>query len=463
MACAAKEYGDCTTWGEKEVEVNFIYRDKYGGNKPDEKVKVCICEAHRNVLNKLHDGQLEMRGEQADEALHDDLFQPFADKENKENTYTVVKIISASEETEDTIHLVNGRDIEKFRKYMSAANPDIKYIAEAGIFLVNHKDYNLESEVIEMKPVTGERKLHELTNLTTYYKPVSEMIRITGPGWLSVEPRVEKNPTMETEYTIESSLSCVHKYFTQKLAEYLRTNFEECLEFMDNIDGGVLDIKNLRETSPHSDDALHEIVLRLTDALCVDDIAAIAEMKKSGEITEEVLWVTYVLANHELFWSHLSGRNLRKNIPLINLFIDADLHGRLLLLAMSGERERWLDIHHRTSHDILHENVEVVDYLVPSYFKPGSMIIVRAAEDFQDEPVYKYVAVYEYYTNFSTAMYNINPSYREEKPFEKNPEIHLLLLKSILYCYPELAEADKIKYRLEYDALLAKIKKEKYY
>jgi hypothetical protein len=60
-------------------------------------------------------------------------------------------------------------------------------------------------------------------------------------------------------------------------------------------------------------------------------------------------------------------------------------------------------------------------------------------------------------------MYNINPCYREEKPFEKNPEIHLLLLKSILYCYPELAEADKAKYRLEYDALLAKIKKEKYY
>jgi hypothetical protein len=463
MSCAAKEYGDCTTWGEKEVEVLFIYRDKYGGNKPDEKVKVCICEAHRNVLNKLHDGQLEMRGEQADEALHDDLFQPFADKENKENTYTVVKIISASEETEDTFHLLNGRDIEKFRKYMSAANPDIRYIAEEAIFLVNHKDYNCESEVIEMKPLTGERELHGLSNLTTYYKPVSEMIRITGPGWLSVESRVEVNPTMATEYTIESSLSCVHKYFTQKLADYLRTNFEECLEFMENIDGGVLDIKKLRETSPHSDEALHQIVRRLTDALCVDDLVLIAEMKKSGEITEEVLWVTYVLANHELFWSHLPGRNLRKNIPLINLFIDTDLHERLLLLAMSGERERWLDKHQRTHHNILHDNVEVVDYLVPSYFKPGSMIIVKAAEDFQDEPVYKYVSVCEYYTNFSTAMYNINPFCGKEEPFEKNPEIHLLLLKSILYCYPELAEADKIKYRLDYDTLSAKIKKQKYY
>ena len=465
--CAAKEYGDCTSWGHKEVDVLFLYRDKYGTHLPDETVKVCMCEAHRSVLEKYQEGRpLEMRGEEVDRALHDDLFTPFS---SKNNTYTYVKIHmkrqADSDNPEYKFCLINGRDIEKFRELMSASDPEIVYISEEAIFLTHFNVGNCldrqkdEEEVIEMKPVTGEYEIDVLKNLTTYYKPVSEKITTTGPGWLRIESRIEENPTLETEYTIESALPCVQGHFAQKWEDQFRANFKECLEFMDNIEHTLVDIKKLRETSQQSEEELLALVRRLTDALCVNDRECIAEMKEAGEITEEVLWVTYVLANHELYWSHIPGRNLRKNIPLIKLFINAGIHDRLLLLAVSGERERCLDIHHRTHHDILHENEYVVRYLVPTYFQPRTLILLR------EGPCVTYISAYTYYTDFCNAMYNCNPFCDKEEPFDKNENILLHLLTCVVEENNALEEKyghqeslSHKEFRAEYKVLLEKMK-----
>ena len=453
MECAAKEYGDCTYWGKKEVDVLFLYRDKYGGQKPDVIVKVCMCDAHRSVLEKYHEGRpLEMRGEEVDWALHDDLFTIFSDKTK---TYTYVKMSRTrkedSDETEYKYALVNGRNIEKFRQMMYASDPDIYYISEEAIFLTHYNVAKDEVEVIEMKSVTDEYDIHVLKNLPSYYSPVSDYITVAGQGWISCPPRVEENPTMETEYTIESALPCVQTYFAQKWEDHFRSGFEECLEFMANIDTNLVDITKLRETSPHTEAELLALVRKLTDVLCLDDRETLIAMKDS-ELTDEVLWVTYVMANHEHFWSHIPGRNLRKNINLIKLFRGAGLHGKLLLLAVSGERERCLDIHHRTHHDILHENVYVVRYLVPKYIQPRYMIALRKYNG-----SVTYNSAYNYYTEFSNAMYNCNPQ-RNEDPFEKNKYILLHLLKCIL---EEEEEGDLGKeHRLEYEALSEKIKEE---
>ena len=464
MECAAKEYGDCTAWGKEEVDVLFLYRDKYGNHLPDETVKVCMCEAHLSVLEKYHEGRpLEMRGEQVDWALHDDLFIPFS---NKNKTYTLVKVEKTpkkdSENLETSFCLVNGRDIEKFREIMTASDPDILCIREEGIFLTHYNVGKAEEEVIEMKYVWGEYDIHVLKNLPTYYKPVSEMISINGPGWFSVQSRVEENPTLETEYTIESALPCVQKYFAQKLEDYVVADFEECLGFMDNIDHTLVDIEKMRETSPHSEEALLALVRRLTDALCVNDRECIAKMKQASEITEEVLWLTYVLANHELHWSRIPGRDLRKNIPLIKLFIEAGIHDRLLLLAVSGERERCLSRKQRTHHDILHENEYVVRYLMPKYFQHRSLIPL-----WTDRGV-TYKSAYNYYTEFSNDMYNCNPFSRDEVPFAKNKDIHLYLLKFIVEentAFLEKTGFEEVlihkERKMEYEALSAKRKEEK--
>jgi hypothetical protein len=185
-------------------------------------------------------------------------------------------------------------------------------------------------------------------------------------------------------------------------------------------------------------------------------------MKEAGEITEEVLWVTYVLANHELYWSELPGRNLRKNIPLIKLFIGAGLEVRLLLLAVSGERERELDLHIRTHHDILHENIYVVRYLVPKYFPPRSVFAVSTGCGVT------YTSAYKYYTEFSNTMYNCNPFSPSEKPFEKNQDMLLHFLKCIVEENTAFLEKTGFEEALihkerqaEYETLSAKIKEEK--
>ena len=230
---------------------------------------------------------------------------------------------------------------------------------------------------------------------------------------------------------------------------------------MDNIDRPLVDIKKLRETSLHSEEALLAFVRRLTDALCADDRECIAEMQEAGELTEEVLWITYVLANHELYWSHIPGRNLRKNIQLIKLFINAGLHDLLLLVAISGERERCLDNHHRTHHDILHENAYVVRYLVPTYFQPRTLIKLRDSNDVTS------ISAYTYYTEFCNALYNCNPFCDKEEPFEKNETILLHLLKCIVEeddaCLEKNGEQEvesHKEFRAEYKALLEKMKEE---
>ena len=76
--CEAKEYCHCYGITE-DVDVTFKYRDSKGRKQPDEKVKVGLCKTHKEWLNKIHDNKpLEMRGEEARFALHDDLFQDFA-------------------------------------------------------------------------------------------------------------------------------------------------------------------------------------------------------------------------------------------------------------------------------------------------------------------------------------------------------------------------------------------------
>jgi len=470
--CKAKEYGDCTSWGIKEVDVLFLYRDNSGNKIPDENVKVCMCEAHRNVLEKHNEGRpLEMRGEKMEWALHDDLFYIF---QNKKNTYTCVKVEMKSSNEFGGIFYFKGRDIEMFRAYMQKTNPDIKYIREEGIFIISlalkkgEKEV-FEEQVIEMKPIKYENDMYILSSDLVYYAEAE----------YSADAQVDASGL---EYTIEPTQECVQNYFAQKLEDYNREQFDDCLYFMNNeINRGLIDTETLRENSEYSKDELYSLVRRLTIGLRGDPVSPLltsgglgacslltsgglgaCSLLTSGGLgacPQEVLWITYIMANHKHFRSNIPGRDLRQNIPLINMFIKAGLHGRLLLLAISGERERTLDIH-RYSHDnILCENIYVVRYLVPRYFNASSLIALNKIPGF--EPV----TPYSYYNDFSNLLFNCNPGVNEE-PFEKNKEILLYLLKCLvetlcLYSANSGYEKTEKKYRLKYESLLAEINTEK--
>ena len=152
--------------------------------------------------------------------------------------------------------------------------------------------------------------------------------------------------------------------------------------------------------------------------------STIKEMKKNGEITPEVLLITYILLNHELYWSRneIINDKLRKHTCLIELFIEQGLEKELLCLAISGERVRDLSYHIRDHHDILHENISVVKYLVPRYILPINPIYYTA-DNFELLPI-------EYWYYFSNSTMSISPPF-ETDTFEKNKDILLYLEKSL--------------------------------
>jgi len=92
----------------------------------------------------------------------------------------------------------------------------------------------------------------------------------------------------------------------------------------------------------------------------------------------------------------------------------------LLCLAISGERLRDLSYHIRDHHDILHENISVVKYLVPRYILP-SKPIYYTADNFELLPI-------EYWYYFSNSTMSISPPF-ETDTFEKNKDILLYLEK----------------------------------
>lgn len=183
--CEAEEYGDCDIHTDV-YDVTFNYSDAKGRCGPDEIKKVCICKYHYNWLRKIHKGeQLHMRGEAPEYALHDDLFDNFA---YKNNMYTLMKVefdhvVDGEKEVkevkevkeEEQYYLFNGRDIESMCKVIEEWFPNKHSrirIYEKGFFQTtthyDHYDANdirkWNEDVIEVKYITDKIPIAALTN-----------------------------------------------------------------------------------------------------------------------------------------------------------------------------------------------------------------------------------------------------------------------------------------------------------
>jgi hypothetical protein len=386
--CEASEYSQCYGYKE-EVDVIFKYRTKRGSQVPDEVVKVCFCGTHSRVLKDIHQGEpLEMRGEVPQYALHDDLLQPLA---NKERMYTLLEVESYVDEVKEVKYcLINGRDTEKFRKLIiketsAKGNAEWTCVREDGFFLTCLKPFGVEGKyiqsVVEVVDIHGEMVLEALAKgLTTFYKPLPEgEMRNISESALSWFPRVEENPTLITEYTCEPIPEFIRTHFLKKQAAEKYAEFEECCYFIDGeIDKNIVDWQKIRKNSSHDEKSLFETVSMVTEALQSEDEmcrdVVMINLGDDAKISEDVLWVTYVLANHELYYSRDPKKKLYESTRLIEEFIFCGLEKDLLALAISGERMRWLSRKQRDHHDILETNKFVVEYLVPKYVKGTDII-----------------------------------------------------------------------------------------
>jgi hypothetical protein len=434
--CDALEYGDC--YGiSQESEVIFKYRDSSGHVVPDEIVKTTLCSNHHNWLTDRHEGKpLEMRGEVAEYALHDDLFMAFADK-NK--MFTLIKEENIVNNVRNEIfYLINGRDVKTFRDLLNAKDKSKKnnWICEVGFFQTciktssEDEDLNVFVDAItEVTYIHGELALAALsTDLVSFYKPEEEgEYKSIFQGAKTWFPRIEKNPTLETEYSLEPIPEFIRAHFIKKQEAEKIGNFEECCEFISGeIDRAIIDWNNIRDNSPHTDNELFESFNILTAALLNEDKCArnaiITDMMNGGKMSPDVLWLTYVYANHELFRSHDPKKNLYNSTELIDLFVHYGLEKDLLALSIAGERMRMLSRSQRDHHDILETNEFVVEYLVPTHIK-GSDIIYKT-----DKVELTPTEYWRYYDN--TTFYIGGGHFNSGNEFfEKNPIIYDYLLK----------------------------------
>jgi hypothetical protein len=378
--CEARDYGDCYLHNEL-FDVTFKYRDGTGCHQPDEIVKVCMCKGHYDWLSDLKEKEkpLEMRGETLEYAIHDDLFSHLADKARM---YTLMRVEFDYKETEQ-YHLFNGRDVEAMRKIIQTWYPNKDHYIrayEVGFFQTTFHE-NAETEeyaevIIEVKYISGELALEALANGLEHVHmmtPEGKLVPLT-PSTLTWIPRTETDP----RYAPEPMPVLFKRFFKKKQEAEIRGNFEECVDFIHgNIDIAIINWDKVRENSPHTEEALFETSRELTAALIMEGADTIMEV---GDITPDVLWVTYVMANHRLFASHDPKKNLTQSKKLVELFIAQGLEKDLLTLAISGERERYLSRNMREHYDILYENEFVVEYLVPTYVS-GDAIIYKTVHD----------------------------------------------------------------------------------
>lgn len=424
MSCKAKEYGECYGYRE-DREVKFLYRDNSGYEKPDEIINVCMCVYHNKWLSKIHQNKpFEMRGECVEYALYDDLFIPF---ESKNRMYTLLKCESKSdkanklEEVNDIkFFLINGRDIEKFRTLMMEEDKNIIQITEEGFFQTDFQyiDGLITQVIIEVKKISGEMQLESLSDkLAVFYKPIpdSEMVNV-GPMNI-YESREEENPTIKTEYVLEPIPNLFKIYFTEKQKKEHYKKFQDCIDFISyEICNSIIKWNSDERDTNYTE--LFESYCNLTTALIINDESAIKQMQIEGKINENVLWITYITANHRLFsWSSNNDKSLVNNTKLIELFIEYKLETNLLALAISGERVRMLSVKMRDHYNILYENEFVVRFLVPKYITNST--IIYKIDDLSLNPI----EYWEYFSNTTTYIGGGCFSLDNDETFKKNESI----------------------------------------
>jgi len=416
IKCQAHEHGFCEGLVNPHSVIFKSRNLKYPGIQ-DREVQVNVCNTHFDWIVEKGDnlnketGLLEMRGKFLDEAIHEDLFSPFHESyPTVSDKYTLLRVEYCDKAHGEEIgFLINGTDIDKFKNFMMIEEDKPVRITQCGLFHFNGET------VYELKKVSSEWGLEVIAELLdVFFRP------LTRDDYESDDEHIN-NDCSHMCMVIPPEIK---SYFESKLLARRIENFEECLEFINIEVDPIIGFNYIRSMS---DKYLFESFRLLTNALINNDEETIREMYLNGQITEEVLWITYVSANHQLFSSSVSSKNLTNNTRIIDMFIKFGLQDELLILAISGERLRYLDRHMRSSHNVLDENEFVVKYLVPRFILPTDMLYTTQRRDTVP------MTALEYWNSFSTKLYdecnsvcNYLYSYTPHE-FEKNDNIRIYL------------------------------------
>lgn len=168
------------------------------------------------------------------------------------------------------------------------------------------------------------------------------------------------------DYAYEKNKEYFDKEYCDTLYSFLkkRNDFEDMYWFMEDT---MNKLSRFYEVNKYKEYTFRHMLM-LEDALSnPDNSINLLTMIKQGQITSELLWITYVKHNH--YHNHSNPIQLKDNKMLISLIIDTFSKEELKLFlqyAIAGCRTS-ITYRMRDFYNYIHPNLTVVKMIVPKY------------------------------------------------------------------------------------------------
>jgi len=457
--CAAAEFGYCSKDDVKDRTVIFMMRNMKIGPVPDKEVNVSMCDFHYKWLVTKNNGvePLEMRGKFVDEAIGEDLFnafEPYDIIRKKSRLFT----IWWNPLKNDQIVFFNGDDTKhppaRFERGWEKAgvlhfDEDVDD-EDNGFVQFLEPISKTVSEHLKEYQVEGRLGFYILPNDGFHRHPREQLLDVEC--WCVDIDDISYffKDRMYLPNAICNYLNGFHFELSQKEKQ---GRYRECIEFiLTEVSKDIMKMPGLRDRDNYDydhgfDNENAELESREKEKLigAVEQMMNLLETKNvsgmyalwDSTVTDHidfasVLWVVYTYTNHHLYTEY---EDLGKyNDQLVAFFVDEGLGKELLTIAISGERERYVDIHMKAWYNILYPSVNVVKALVPAYISTNEVIHIDKKfayleEDKVEEVETTPLTAIQYWHHYDNTITNvagggigIYAGFAEEQ-FEKDADI----------------------------------------
>ena len=456
--CAAAEFGYCSKDDVKDRTVIFMMRNMKIGPVPDKEVNVSMCDFHYKWLVTKNNGvePLEMRGKFVDTAIGEDLcsaFEPYDIMRQKSRLFT----IWWNPLQNDHIVFFNGDDTKhppaRFERGWEKAGvlhfDECAYDKDNGFVQFLEPISKTVSEHLKEEQVEGRMGFYILPNEGIHTHPRDQLLDVDC--WC-VDIDDITHFFEDRMYLPNAICNYLNGFHLDLIQKEKHDEYAECIEFiLSEVSKDIMKMPGLRDRDNYDydhdfDDEHLELEAREKEKLigAVEQIMNMLETKDVTGIYElwgsticadfidfaSVLWIIYTYTNHHLYTEY---EELGKyNNQLLEFFVDEGLEKELLTIAISGERQRYVDIHVKTCYNILYPSVNVVKTLVPAFISTNEVIhvaknFVYREEDKVEEVETTPLTAIQYWHHYDNTITNvaggdIYGNFAEEQ-FEKDADI----------------------------------------
>ena len=362
--CVNNYVGYCSSEDLIPVEITLQYRSfKY--HYPDTLITHYFCKRHYEWMLTVNNGKplSSIQGKDKYDAL-----ECFHYTNNYDFIYSRSNIFTFMREKEK----VNRST--KYNRKVILVNECIENLKFEEYEALSVFHFN-RGNFIELMPLS-----YELTDFFKqedffYFKLNAEENRMSR-----IHFHIKKNSGVKRSINTDTDIDINYddcdendKHYFDTLYSFLkkRNNFGDIYWFIEDTMNELNKFHSLTKTTLLNDDTKEYIfrdMLTLEDALSnPDNSINLLTLINKGQITSELLWITYVKHNH--YHNHTNPIQLKDNKMLISLIIDIFSKDELKLFlqyAIAGCRTH-ITYRMRDFYNYIHPNLTVVKMIVPKY------------------------------------------------------------------------------------------------